>query len=61
VVHACAAVLFGHGDAGEAQLRCFLECVAREAASLVDFSGERLYFCFGEFADAFLQQLLLFG
>ena len=61
VVHARAAFVFGDGDAGEAEFGGFLEQGAGEVAGFVDFFGERLYFGFGEFADAFLQELLFFG
>ena len=61
VVHAGAAIIFGQGDSGQTELGGLTESIAREAAGFVNFLGERFDLRFGEIADAFLQELLLFS
>ena len=61
VIHARAAIVFGNGDAGEAEFRSFAEGFARKATGLVNFFRVRLYFRFGKLPHALPQQLLLFG
>src|SRR5580658_176698 len=61
VVESGAAFGFGEGDAGEAEFGGFGEEGAREVAGFVEFFGERTDFGFGEFANGFLEERLLFG
>src|SRR5262249_45473735 len=51
----------GEGNAGQAELGGFGEEIAGEVAGLVEFTGARFDFSFGEFANGFLQQRLFFG
>src|SRR6185369_17055656 len=59
-VHAGAAVLLGHGDSGESQLAGLVVERTRELARLVDFFRPRRHNLFGEPANVFTQELLLF-
>src|SRR5580704_18030844 len=61
VIEAGAAFGFGDGDSGEAEFGGFMETFAREFSGLVVFAGERLYLRFREFANGFLEELLVFG
>ena len=61
VIEASAAFGFGDGDSCEAEFGGFVEEFVRKLAGLVVFAGERLHFGFREFANAFLEELLIFG
>ncbi|GAC1639422.1 MAG: hypothetical protein NVS9B14_20590 [Candidatus Acidiferrum sp.] len=58
-----AGATFGvrQSDTGQAEFGGFGEKVAGEMAGLVVFTGARLYFRFGKFANGFLEEELVVG